>query len=212
MAKHRQRRYTDEEIGDGLMAVALHNGSPAKAARALKEAGRPIPRETLQRWVRREHPERYAKARDIAASRVWPEIADLWRDTGIDAADAAREAIVRMREATEKGQSAEANRWAGASKAAATTGGISVDKASLIEARPTHIHSRQEADLPTMLRTLATRFPAVFPGLKDSPLIEATAVEEIPTQDPDAEHNGDPESAPLPRFQTPPTSRLHSRR
>ena len=59
------RSYTEAEIRHGLAELAYCSGNTRLAARRLKDAGRPIPRTTLQDW-QRTRPEQYEEVvRDI---------------------------------------------------------------------------------------------------------------------------------------------------
>jgi len=60
--------YTEAEIRRGLAAIALASGNTRFAAQQLKDAGKPIPRNTLQAW-KRTRPELYAEVQaDILPS------------------------------------------------------------------------------------------------------------------------------------------------
>jgi hypothetical protein len=68
--------YTSEEIERGLSAVALVQGNTRRAAAAVKEAGLPVPRTTLQEWVTNKHRARYIEIAEEELPHVYARIAE----------------------------------------------------------------------------------------------------------------------------------------
>lgn len=74
MPDPRQKRYTEQERERGLLALAVHGGSYAKASRYLAETGHSMSVDTLK-GLRRNHPDRYLQIMKDAAPKVREVIA-----------------------------------------------------------------------------------------------------------------------------------------
>lgn len=166
------RTYSEEQISDGLTALALYNGSATAAARELQRQGRPIPKTTLKRW-KTTHAERYEDVRRQVRERVYARVSDVWRDAAEEGGHATLEALAKGREAADGGDPKAANSWASTARNFATAGAISQDKASVIDGRPTEIR-RDTPDIGHLLRELERRFPEV---VTIAPALESTAEE-----------------------------------
>jgi hypothetical protein len=175
------RTYTEEQIQDGLAALALHNGSVTAAARALKVQGWPIPKSTLEGWKRSKADE-LAEARALVNERIWRRVSDKWRRAAEEGAEATSDAIEAGREAMAQGDAKTASTWGSTAQRFATAGGISHDKSSLVDGRPTQRRDDNLSDLPAMLRELHSLAPDVFPNLPRHPAFESTAEEIEPDE------------------------------
>jgi hypothetical protein len=170
------RSYSQTEIQDGLIALALANGSSRNAAKELKRQGRPIPAGTLQAWKKKVYAAEYERAAVEVRDRIYERMGDQWRQVVEEGAKATREAMEKGREATKAGDQKAASAWANAARSFSVAGGVAMDKGSLADGRPT---SRQEYRNPA----------TIMKELRDAGiLIEGTA-EELPS-----EEGGDNES------------------
>ncbi len=140
-------RYDRLTMDRGLAQVALCNGNAEMASRRLAEEGVTIPARTLRDWRERE-PDRYRQVRD----RVLPEVFDQVRDDCLDLA--GREAAVsaqlvdRLGGAVPDGKASDLAQLGSALRNLETAKAINVDKASVLDGRPTEIAApRQLADI-----------------------------------------------------------------
>jgi hypothetical protein len=174
------QRYSEEDRIRGLAMLAYWSGNRVKAAAALKEADTPIPATTLRDWASR-YPDEYERACRDMNERVWESVGRETQALAREAIDASRafvEEAVKLRKA---GNLKDASLAARTAKDLGVVTGISVDKGSAVQGRPTVI--TESRDLPSLIRSLA-QFESVLPGLKDSPLMHAveSTAEETTTQ------------------------------
>lgn len=189
------RTYTEEEITNGLAALAYFNGSATAAARELRRRGAPIPKQTLHRW-KQLYADRYLEVQTKFRQQVWGRISDDWRRVAEDGVKVTGEALEKGHEATVAGNSKQASEWGSAVRNYATAAGISSDKARVIDGEPTEVR-RETMDMATALRGIVKYMPHV----KETPLYKAyvdSTAEEIPTREVVTvrSRNGDDDSTP----------------
>ena len=90
--------YSEEETARGLQTVALFAGNTRRAARHLEACGHPIPRSTLQQWIKSTHVERYENARVVVRDRIWEQMAEEHQEVAREALHATRQAMARVEE------------------------------------------------------------------------------------------------------------------
>src|SRR5215210_4027726 len=132
MAKKRQTDYTSEEIGRGLLQLAVH-GSARKAARELAAQGHKISESTLRTWKVR-HAERFREIATRDAKRVREAMAQECLETAHEAGETEREALAKTREQLKDGSVKDAST---AARNAAVVKGISLDHSLKLRGEPT---------------------------------------------------------------------------
>lgn len=167
------RQYNEAEISDGLAAVAFCNGSPSRAARELKSQGRAIPRRTLAEW-KVNYPDRYEAAKRQVRDYVWGRVGEQWREVAEKSAEATADAVEASKKAVSEGNSKEANTWASTARNLATSGGISHDKSSLVDGRPTE-RREEHRSMPELLRQIER----LLPGTVDANRLQEVVAEDV---------------------------------
>ena len=135
-AKRTRTSYTEEEIERGLVATALASGNTRMAAEILAGEGLPIPRSTLQSWVRRIHPQRYEEVR----ARELPRLREFLAEKHTAAAERYLRLEQRVADRIEETlEEIPARDLPGASRNLAVSGAVHVDKAQLLRDQPTSV-------------------------------------------------------------------------
>ncbi len=57
--RQKPSRYTDQEVEQGLFALAMASGNTRRAGAMLQKRGLRVPHTTLDTWKHRTHPERF---------------------------------------------------------------------------------------------------------------------------------------------------------
>jgi hypothetical protein len=154
-------------------SASSYAGNSNRAAKALKEAGTPVPARTLSAWKKREA-QRYERIRQELQDRVFSQTAEEWLSLTRDAIEATGDAVAKAKQATAAGESREAKSWSGVARDLAVTGGVSDDKSTRGAMRPTSI--REERSLQEIMGVIHRKFPNV---MRVNPeFIEATAEED----------------------------------
>lgn len=136
---HPYGKYTAEEIAEGLSVLAKYAGNARKAS-----ADTGVAPATLRSW-KRKFPQRYEDAATRIARTVEQIIARRNREVAMQAADVERLGLQRARERLERDEDKQP---ATTAQRAAVTKGIAIDKALLLEGRPTaHVAHSVEEDL-----------------------------------------------------------------
>jgi hypothetical protein len=173
----RPAKYSENEIANGLAALALFSGSSTKAARALKQQGMEIPAATLRSWKQRL-PEKYQRAQAEVNERIWANVGDAWRAVIQDATKATAEAVAKARTAIAKGDAKQATAYANAAKSLSLAGAISTDKSGAIDGRATQRTVVEERSLTQVFQQILAN-PKFAQIVKVNPdLLESTAEEE----------------------------------
>jgi len=166
-----RRNYTDQEIEIALTALAICSGQRRRAAELVKEThDLEIPPETIRDWRKHTHTDRYERIRQEIAPQLEAQLADAHQALADNAAKLEAKTIERPDERLKAGD-VEDKDLANILKNSAIAGGIHVEKARLLNDRPTQIVKKE---LPEVLRALKGK------GL-DVEVIEAEVVEEKPT-------------------------------
>lgn len=166
--------YTSEEIERGLSAVALTQGNTRRAAAALKQAGLPIPRTTLQEWVTNTHRDRYAVIANEELPHVYNRIAEGNEALAERLLKIEDQAAGKLEHAL-KADDLSPNEISTSLRNLSVSKGIAVDKASVIRGRPTEI--REERSFAELARSIHERWGHVIKI--DPRYFESTAVEVI---------------------------------
>jgi hypothetical protein len=182
--------YSDTDKARGLQVLAMHGGNARHAEADLAELGHPIPASTLRGW-RRQEPKRYVEIRRTVLDHVYADISDDVRELGRKSIRAAEAFIDQAEQLREAGEYAKAKQMTAAAKDLAVINGIGLDKAFLIDQRPTEIRGQAgDVDLYSFLKKLerhgAIAKGSINPALtaadqsrfNGSPPIESTAEEE----------------------------------
>lgn len=150
--KRRERKdYTDQEIDMGLTALAICSGRRKKAAELVKEqSGVEIPATTIADWARTTYPDRYQRVRAEVAPKLQAQMADTHQALADTAARLEVRAVTKLSDRLDQGD-VEDKDLVNLYKASAIAGGIHVEKAQLLNDRPTHIVQR---DLGSVLRDI----------------------------------------------------------
>ena len=98
----RSSKYSDTEIEQGLVALALYSGNRRRAHEALKRQGLSIPETTLHRWGDSQHSDWYARVQ----LKVMPRVREYAAEKHFELADlegeAARKLLTRLVDEYEK--------------------------------------------------------------------------------------------------------------
>jgi hypothetical protein len=163
--------YTEAEIRLGLTEVALCSGNTRLAAGRLKDAGKPIPRSTLEQWAR-TRPEQYEEVVREILPRVNEVVAAECISVARLAADAEVETLKRYHEVLPQ---LPARDVPGALRNVSTTKGINIQRARELRGEPTVIrHEKQSAT------ELWAEFTAMFPSVVGGEAIEIPAEIQAP--------------------------------
>jgi hypothetical protein len=123
------RRYSEDEIGRALYAVALASGNHARASRDLAEAGIDIPSRTLHDWTRDKHRQRYEEIKLEAIPEIYAHLADEMESLVSYQLDVERKLTEKIEDEIDELPPRE---LAGALRNVAVSRGISLDKTGRI--------------------------------------------------------------------------------
>jgi hypothetical protein len=166
-----RKDYTDQEIDMGLTAYAITSGKQKRAAELVKEqAGLDIPHETIRSWAQRTHPDRYERIRTEVAPKLQQQMADTHQALAHTAAELEARAVEKLETRLKTGE-VEDRDLANIFKSAAIAGGIHVEKAQLLNDRPTQIVQRSASEV---LRKLKSKGVVI-----EAEVVEETTVEAI---------------------------------
>lgn len=140
-----RKTYTDTEVDQGLLALALADGSPTRANEHLP-AGLTIPSRTLRRWAK-VHVDRYRELEAVEKPKLVPDMVDGFRQTITTATEVGLLALEKTREQLAADGTKDP---AGAARNLATVAGIATDKLHAITGKPNltvEVHHTVEQDL-----------------------------------------------------------------
>lgn len=168
--RHPHRKdYTDQEIDAALSALAICSGHLDKAHALLKdEIGYHVPRDTIRYWSRTSRVERYERIRQQVSAQLQAQMADTHQRLAEGAAELEAKTIERLNERLNTAQ-VEDKDLANILKNSALSSGIHVDKAQLLNNRPTQIVERPASEV---LRALQAK------GIDVPEVVEAEVVED----------------------------------
>jgi len=138
--------YTDQERQLGLTALAVCSGRRDRAHDLLKEQEVDIPAKTLYHWATKDHVDEYQRIRLEIAPKLQAQLADAHQALATDAASLEAKTIQKLDERLNSGEVEDKN-LANIFKAAAIAGGVHVDKAQLLNDKPTAIVKRDPAEI-----------------------------------------------------------------
>lgn len=157
--KHPNRKdYTDAEIDAGLTAYAICSGRYQRAAVLLKEqSGFEVPAETIRSWAQRVYVDRYETIRTDIAPKLQTQMADTHQALAHTAAMLEATAVEKLETRLESGE-VEDRDLANIFKSAAIASGIHVEKAQLLNNRPTSIVRRDATEILRKWKSKGIRF------------------------------------------------------
>lgn len=133
----RPPRHSAEEIDLALSAVVSCGGNFTAAHKLLISKDIKVHYETLRTWVQRDYPERYWELREKFAETMEKRMIAEYRDTAIQANEAARLAITKAQERLEAG---EDENPAKSAQALSVAGDRSMRAMLSLSGRPSVIH------------------------------------------------------------------------
>ena len=169
--RHPHRKdYTEQEIDAALRAYVICSGHRDRASKLLSEEGMEISPKTLYYWANTSRVEQYERLRQEIAPRIQAQMADTHQALAQSAADIEAQAVGRLRERLNSGDMEDRD-LINLHKNAAIAGAVHVDKAQLLNDRPTQIIQR---DASEVLRALKAK------GVPIAEVIDAEVVEDDP--------------------------------
>jgi hypothetical protein len=148
----RSPKFSTEEVDGALLTLAMLGGNTERAAKQLREAGLSVTARSLRAWREKLYPRRYE---DICArhrNEIENVIVQRSREVALTADDLTMLALQKAREQLEAGECKDP---AAVARNAATTKGINVDKALVMEGRPNQISEQRDA--AELLRAIRQR-------------------------------------------------------
>jgi len=167
-----RKDYTDQEIDAGLTAFAICSGHRKKAAELVKTQGFEIPAETIREWANRTHPDRYDRIRTKIAPKLQQQMADTHQALAGTAAELEARVVEKLETRLETGD-VEDRDLANIFKSAAIAGGIHVEKAQLLNDRPTQIVQRSASEVLRKLKSKGVVVDAEV--VEEEDVVEASA-------------------------------------
>lgn len=163
-AKTPAKRYTQEEITRGLMAMVAWAGKASDAARSLEDQGLSIPTGTLRSWIQTTHADQYQELRSKYASKLEEALVRDMREVAIRATRAQQKAVEEAEKRLDRGADTDPARTAAALSKVTQ---VSTDKLLSLTGRPTAI--TETRGMNEILRNLAAKVPGlvVFEGEAD---------------------------------------------
>ena len=145
--------YTQEDIDDALTAMIAFAGNSNEAVRYLEAQGINAPtQQTLWRWARTTHWQRYEELRETVAQRRENTLANNYLDAAHAATEVAMMAVEAARGRLESGKDEDPGRTAANLARVAQS---ATDKRLSLQGRPTQI--TETRDLGAILRSLAAK-------------------------------------------------------
>lgn len=173
-----RKDFTDQEIDMGLTAYAICSGKMKRAAELVKQqAGLDIPYETIRSWAQRTHPDRYERIRAEVAPKLQQQMADTHQALAHTAAELEAQAVEKLETRLKTGE-VEDRDLANIFKSAAIAGGIHVEKAQLLNDRPTQIVQRSASEVLRKLKSKGVR-------IEDAQVVEE---EDVPQAEVESAH------------------------
>jgi len=161
--------HTETEIERALAALAKNAGNAARAQRELTAAGHPVAYRTLADWKTR-YAERYEDARRRYSKALEEQLAEEMTSEARENIEAARLSRERYLEDLKAGK-VPGRDLAGAIRNLATASGIEIDKARVLQEKPTEYVEYRPG--------LVTEIDRI---LREAEVVDSTAEEVGPTQ------------------------------
>lgn len=176
MSEPERRIETSDDITHCLLELAFHNNNATRASKKLRADGWKVDRFTLLE-LRKKHPDRYERAREAQRTASMADDAEELAHTyaGIErkAADMLEDQIHEL----------EPKELAATLRNVATARGISIQNASALRGRPTHITESRDAS--QIMRALAAKL-----GVQEA--VDTTAIEYAELEAPGNDESPDP--------------------
>lgn len=179
-----RRDYTTEEIERGLTQLALCAGNSREASKRLKDMGHKLPHQTLDRWARQTHRERYHEVRERQAPKIAARIANEAEDFFFVLQELERKTAEAY---AEKLGEMKPGEFAGALRNLTTSKALQIDKiASPLRGRPA-VTIRHELDATGLVRKLSSTGLVEIEGtateITDAPALPAGTATEVEAGD-----------------------------
>lgn len=142
MDSSRGKRYTEQERERGLLALAVHGGSYAKASRYLTETGHTMSPDTLKGF-KRNFPDRYHQIMKDAAPKVREIIAAEAEALALKLTEVEWEALHKTQESLPSLDPRDLGRTLQYLTKSKST---QIEKAALLRGMPTEIHEKRSPD------------------------------------------------------------------
>lgn len=155
------KRYTQEDITKGLMAMVGWAGSAADAHKSLKAEGLEVPTSTLRSWVKETHRDEYEELKGKYAVQMEAVLVKSYREMAIRASAVQMKAVEAAERLLDTGQDRDPARTAASLSKVSQ---VSTDKLMSLTGRPTVI--TETRGMNEILRSLAAKVPGlvVFDG------------------------------------------------
>lgn len=150
------KRYTAEEITQGLMAMIGWAGSAADAHKSLAAEGLEIPTSTLRKWVKETHRDQYEELRGKYAAQMEELLVKNYREMALRASAVQMKAVEAAEKMLDTGQDRDPARTAASLSKVSQ---VSTDKLMSLTGRPTVITETRGVN--EILRSLAQKVPGL---------------------------------------------------
>lgn len=161
-----QQTYGEQEIENGLQALAVHAGNARVASEMTG-----VPERTLRNWRNQSHVERYAEIRREIMPKIRQRLAAMHEDNAAMALEKAREAMAGL-DPDKLSHSEKAK----ATQQLAVASGVYTDKASILRGLPSAIEEHATAEeIIRRFRGVSTEY--AIPGTGEE-ITDAEVVEE----------------------------------
>jgi hypothetical protein len=170
----RLRDFTTEQFETAMLTLVIHAGNSEETARVLAEHHNiKITSRQLLNW-RNDYPLRYQQAHSRFAERIEGTLITRSQEVALTAQDKTLQLLHRINEDTTPQQ---AQQLASAAKSTAITSGVGVDKALLLQGKPTQIIGPANLDdiLKARKREYATFVDSTAEELPPAPQLPSVA-------------------------------------
>lgn len=150
------KRYTQEDITRGLVAMVGWAGSASDASKSLASEGLEIPRETLRSWVKQTHRDQYEELRSKYAVKMEQHLVSNFREMAVRASVVQMRAIDAAESRLKCGEDQDPARTAASLAKVSQT---ATDKLLALTGRPTAI--TETRGMQEILRSLAQKVPGL---------------------------------------------------
>ncbi len=174
-AKRQHRCWDTADKERGLAAIAICNGSAARASRLLSDYGKAIPKRTLQRW-RQQEADRYHEIRTEALAQVRIDQAEEHSELAALAMNAERAVLKRLIDKKELDE-LEPRDLPGALRNFAVPSGIHAQRAGELRGDPSVIEHRSTGLSPDELLAKLERLGIEVVDVEAEDVTEAEVVE-----------------------------------
>ena len=169
--RQKPSRYTDQEVEQGLFALAMASGNTRRASAMLQKRGLRVPHTTLDTWKHRTHPERYERIKQDAYPRIAEQMAEDMEALFAAEVELEWELVAKFREELANLKPADV---AGALRNIGVTKALNVDKSAPLRGRPNQIVGVSAGDAQARLKRKLERLGVTIEGTAEE-VDESTA-------------------------------------